>query len=345
MGMDLKQLIFDLCAQGGVSGSEEPALEAAAKALSGSARTQTDRNNNLYAFCGNENGKKTILLDAHIDRIGLIVTDIDERGFVKVDKCGGTDVRILQNTRLTAQNSGITGVVCCLPPHLSDGSEGKATPINKVWVDFGMSRAEVSKHIGIGDVLTFAAKPASLLNGKITAPALDNRCSVAALIRTAELIRGKQTDYKVVMLFSSQEETYGTGAATGAFSIQPDEAVAVDVSFASQPDVSGQYGKIELGKGPMIGISPILNKKMTEKLLDICTKEQIPYQVEPIGGRTGTNADKIAVTACGVKTAMVSIPQRYMHTPVEVISVSDVENTARLLAEYILSGGAYNDRL
>ena len=181
------------------------------------------------------------------------------------------------------------------------------------------------------------------MNNRITVPALDDRCGIAALIRCAELIGKKELSYKVVILLSVQEETYGTGAKTGAYRINADEAIAVDVSFASQPDVSGQYAGVELAKGPMICISPILSKAMSDKLISVAKEKNIPFQYEPISGTTGTNADHISVTKSGVASAVVSIPQRYMHTPIEVIDISDVENTAALLAEYIIGGGAFND--
>ncbi len=336
--MDIQQLLFDLCAANGVSGCESELFDLIQSSLVSYAEVTADANGNVYAVLGNPSGDKTILLDAHLDRIGLIVTDIDQNGFVKVDKCGGMDSRVLQNARLAAQD-GITGTVCCLPPHLSDGSEDKATPINKVWVDFGMNAEQVREHIKIGDTLTFVSKPRMLLNNIITSPALDNRCSVAALIRCAEMLHGSEVRYKVVLLFSAQEETYGTGAATGAYRVNADEAIVVDVSFASQPDVSGQYGKIKLDGGPMIGIAPGLDKGMTNSLTALCKDKGIPYQLEPMGGRTGTNADRIAITRSGVKTAMVSIPQRYMHTAVETVAIDDIERTAGLLAAYIKNGG------
>lgn len=336
--MELQQLLFDLCAANGVSGNESELFDVIHSALSPYAEVTADANGNVYAAFGAPEGK-TLLLDAHLDRIGLIVTDIDANGFVKVDKCGGMDSRVLQNARMTASD-GSTGTVCCLPPHLSDGSEDKATPISKVWVDFGMTADEVKEHIRVGDTLTFVSKPRMLLNDIVTSPALDNRCSVAALIQCAVMLHGKDIPYRVVLLFSAQEETYGTGAATGAYRVNADEAIAVDVSFASQPDVSGQYGKIKLGGGPMIGIAPGLHKGMVNRLTALCRENDIPYQLEPMGGRTGTNADHIAISRSGVKTAMVSIPQRYMHTAVEAVALSDVESTAKLLAEYIMSGGA-----
>lgn len=343
--MDLKEVIFDLCNAVGVSGSEEPAAEIAQKYFKEFAEISTDHNGNVFAVAGNKNASKTILVDAHLDRIGFIVTAIDDNGFVKVDKCGGIDIRTLQDTELIIQNyPEITGVICCMPPHLSDGNEDKATPINKTYVDFGMPYEEISKYISVGDVLTFKSKPRMLLNNRIASACLDDRCGIASLIKCAELIsKADNLKYKVIFLLSSQEETFGTGAKTGAFSVDADEAIAVDVSFASQPDVSGQYAKIELDKGPMICISPILSKQMSKKFIEIAKDKNIPYQLEPISGTTGTNADSITVTKCGVKSAVISIPQRYMHTPNEVISIADVENTAKLIAEYIISGGAFDD--
>ncbi len=339
MHMELQSIIFDLCSTFGVSGSEAPALRCAEKYLASFGEIQTDCNGNLFALLGNPNAEKTILLDAHLDRIGFIITDISDDGFVKVDKLGGIDIRVLQDCVLVAEN-GLKGTVCCLPPHLTDGNEGKATPISKTWVDFGMPAEQLRQQLNIGDTLTFAAQPQTLLGDKITAPALDDRCGVAALIRAAELI--STDEYRVIILLSTQEETYGTGAKTGAFQFDIDEAIAVDVSFAAQPDISGQYGKIELGKGPMICISSVMNRAMSDKLIAVAKEKNIPCQLEPIAGSTGTNGDHIAVSKSGVKTAVVSIPQRYMHTPVEVISLADVENTARLIAEYINCGGAFH---
>ena len=338
--MDLEKLIFELCSAFGVSGSEMSAADVVRKNLPSCAECFDDANGNLFAVLGNNEAGKTILLDAHLDRIGLMITDINDDGFVSVDKVGGVDARVLQDCVLMTAN-GLKGTVCCLPPHLTDGKEDKATPLSKTWVDFGLPADEVRAKLCVGDTLTFAAQPKRLLGDQITSPALDDRCGVAALLRAAELI---DTDkYRVVLMFSSQEETYGTGAKTGAFSIDADEAIAVDVSFASQPDVSGQYGKIELGKGPMICLSPVLNRAMSKKLISLAAENEIPYQLEPISGATGTNGDHIAVTKHGVKTAVISVPQRYMHTPAEVIALADVENTARLIADYINCGGAFDD--
>ena len=318
--MNIEELIFDLCSVCGVSGSEEPAVKAAKKYLADFAEVKTDCNGNLFAVLGNKDADKTILLDSHIDRIGFMVTGIDDSGFVKVSKCGGIDPRTLLDTELILQNNpDITGVVSCMPPHLSDGNEDKAVPMDKIWIDFGLTYEEAVSAISIGDVLTFKSRPRKLLNN----------C--------------KDLKYKIVILLSVQEETFATGAKTGAFSADADEAVAVDVSFASQPDISGQYSGIELAKGPMICISPVLNRKMSDKFIETAKINHIPYQIEPVSGLTGTNADSIAVVKSGIKTAVISIPLKNMHTQNEIISIKDVENTTKLISEYIKCGGAFDD--
>lgn len=341
--MNIQETLFALCSAHGVSGCEEQAWDIARAALAPyAAEVSTTPCGNLVAVTGNPDADKTILLDAHMDRIGFIVTDINDNGFAKIDKCGGADARTLQDTVLVTAD-GLEGTVCCMPPHLSDGSEDKATPFSKTWVDFGMSGDRLRERLHIGDTLTFCEPPAALLGDRVTAPATDDRSGVVCLLRVAELLANQATDYKVVILLSAQEETFGTGAATGAYTVDADEAIAVDVSFASQPDISGQYSGIELGKGAMIAISSTLDKGMSKKLIALAKERELPYQLEPLAGRTGTNADHIAVSRGGVRTAVLSIPQRYMHTQAEVVALSDIEATAQLIAAYILSGGAYHD--
>ncbi len=341
--MDTKSLIFDLCRAMGVSGDEAPVAKVIKEYITPYAELGVDVNGNVFATLGNKSADKTILLDAHADRIGFMVTEINDNGFAKVDRCGGIDIRTLQDSELVLQsNPDVSGVVCCMPPHLIDGKEDKATPISKTWVDFGMSVDELKNELSVGDLLTYKTEPKELLGNRVTSPALDDRCGVAALIKVAELLSKEQSlDYKVIILFSTQEETYGTGAKTGSFSVDADEVISVDVSFASQPDVSGMYGKIKLGGGAMICISPILSREMSQKLISVAEQNALPFQLEPISGTTGTNADHISVSKSGVKTAVLSIPQRYMHTPVEVIDIADVDNTARLIVEYIKCGGAF----
>ena len=340
--MDIKNALFELCSQHAVSGCEQQGAETVKRLFKPFADIRTAPNGNLFAELKGDGARKTILLDSHMDRIGFLVTEITDEGFAKIEKCGGADVRTLQDSVLVSAD-GLTGVVCCMPPHLSDGNEDKATPFSKSWVDFGMTGEELRSRLSIGDTLTFSEPPAALLGDRVTSPATDDRSGVACLLRVAELLSGKSLPYNVVILLSAQEETFGSGAKTGAYSADPDEAIAVDVSFASQPDISGMYSKIGLGKGAMIAISPTTDRAMSEKLRELAEAEGLPFQLEPLAGRTGTNADHISVSRSGVRTAVLSIPQRYMHTQAEVVAISDIENTARLIAAYILSGGVGND--
>ena len=167
--MYMKNLIFDLCNATGISGDEKAIADVCIEKLAPFAEVSTDKNSNVIAVLGNKEADKTILLDAHMDRIGFIVTQIDSNGFVKVDSCGGIDIRTLADTAvITSGKDRITGVVCCNPPHLSDGNEDKAVSMDKVWIDFGMPYDEVIKKVKIGDSLTFLNNPIERLRHSIT---------------------------------------------------------------------------------------------------------------------------------------------------------------------------------
>ncbi|MBW7572696.1 M42 family peptidase [Caproiciproducens sp. AGMB10547] len=332
---ELKGLVFRLCAAPGTPGNENAAAKAAGKELSKYAKAHVDKMGNVIAKMGKLGAEKHILLDAHLDQIGLIVTNIDKHGFLRVDRTGGVDRRVLPGSPVTIYGKEVlTGVVCCTPPHLSDGSEDKLVSVDKMAVDAGLSKAEAEKLVRPGDRILLHAAPKSLLGTRVTAPGLDDRAGVAVLIRCAQLLAGCELNCEVTVLLSSREEVGGQGAVTGAYSVNPTHAVIVDVSFAEQPNVLPEKcGK--LGGGPMIGVAPILNRSMIDGMIETAKKNHIPYKLDVMGGSTGTNSDEIAITRKGVKAELISIPLRYMHTPVEVIDLKDVEHTARLIAEYI----------
>jgi len=208
-------------------------------------------------------------------------------------------------------------------------------------IDTGLPEETLKKLVAPGDRILVEAEPVRLLGDRIAAPALDDRCSMAAILRCLELLRGKELPCRLAVLFSVQEETGGCGAKTGAFSVQPDEAIAIDVSFAQGPGVPDRI-VAELGKGPLIGISSTLSRRMSDTLEQLAKTDKIPYQLEVMAGSTGTNADDISSSGRGVVTGLISIAQRSMHTAVEVVSLADVEVTAQLLAAYVLKGGVCN---
>ena len=345
--MELKKLLFDLSAAIGVSGEETGVGQVAADYLRPFCREiHQDHNGNLLASLGGERGKK-ILLDAHLDEIGLIVTDITEEGFVKFDKCGGVDVRPLPAADVTVHTASgdLPGVVCAIPPHLKGLENPDEFPkLTDLSIDVGYNGEEAKKRISLGDRITVEREPTELLGGMFTGKALDNRAGVAAVVRAAELLAGEKLGCRVQLLISSQEELGLRGAKTGAYSLDPDEAIVVDVSFAKTPD-SPDHKCGEIEKGPMIGYAPILSGEMFSKMVEICREKEYPYQLEVMGGTTGTNADAISVSRKGVRCALLSIPQKYMHSPIEIVSLSDIEQTARLICDYIKKEGGIGDAL
>lgn len=340
----IKKLLFELCSAGGTAGEEREIYSVISENLPKNMKKNIEtRNGNLRAFMGGEN-KASIFLDAHTDKIGFAVTSIDPKGFLKLAKVGGCDMRVMQGSPLIIKGErNIMGMVCNTPPHLSDGKEDKAIKEDNLWADCGLSKKEIEKIVSIGDRATFFSKPCELLGDKISAPGLDNRAGVAALICCAHILNDMGYKGNVEFLFSSREETNGAGAITGGFETTAETAVAVDTSFASQPDNLTGCSPGELGKGAMICYSSTLDKNVTKKLVNICEDKKIPYQKEVWTMRTGTNADKLSVSKGGIKCGLVSVPLRYMHTPCEVININDVKYTAELLAEFVISGGVKDE--
>lgn len=336
----LQEMLFRLCRAQGAAGREDSAAETAKEILSFLPDVQVDTMGSVVAHFGNPDAQKHVLLDAHIDQIGMLVTRIDENGFVKVARDGGMDRRVLPGSRVMVYGKEtLNGIVCCMPPHLTDGGEDKVPDITDMAVDVGLSKEEADELIQPGDVVLLPGEPRRLLGSRVTGAALDDRAGCAALIRCAQLLQGEELSCKVTLLLSTREEVGAQGAETAAFREEPDMAIAVDVSFAEQPGVPAhKCGK--LSGGPMIGISPILDKEMTASLKRLAEQNEIPFQLEVMGGVTGTNADEINVSRAGVPCGLLSIPQRNMHTPAEICDLEDIENVARLLAAFIREVGA-----
>ena len=339
---DLKDLLFDLCKSVGVSGDESEATKKAIEFLSEYMPCRTDT---LGSVIGRKEGNgPNILLDAHIDQIGLVVTSIDEKGFLRVAKCGGADARVMSSGEVTVWGKKkLFGVVASIPPHLSDkNEENKAADFDSVYIDIGMSKSEAEKYITPGDRITFNGSQAELLNNNVVSPCIDDRAGVAAILRCLQILKNSNKPVcGLTVMFSSQEETGGSGAVAGAFNSDADEAIAVDVGFARAPGIQNdKAGKI--GEGAMIGFAPSLNNAMSNELLRLAEKNSIKWQYDVMGGSTGTNCDEISTTAGGIKTALISIPIKNMHTAVEIVCIDDIEAVAQLMAAYILERSAGN---
>lgn len=339
--MQTIEMLKSLCQANGVSGAEENALAVAEQLCEGlGACHRTVHKSLVCQVMPPQQGRPHLLLDAHIDEIGLVVTYIEEGGFLRVGQAGGVDRRLVMGSPVVvhAKSGDIPGVVGSVPPHIQSG-EKKNPQIDEIWIDTGLDEKEVREQIDLGDSISFVGPFTQLLGGLVSSKAFDDRCCCVAVIQAAQLIRDYWRENHLepmglTVLLSSQEETGGLGALTASFAIAPTQAIAVDVTFGSTPEIADHHVPL-VGKGPAVGTGSILSRKMAKAIMAAAQEEGIDYQVEVLSGRgTGTNADSIVKTRAGVESACVSIPLRYMHTPIEVIDPKDVENTARLLAAY-----------
>ena len=339
--MQTIQMLKTLCQAPGVSGAEEKALEAAEKICKELGEcSRTVHKSLVCEVMAPEQGRPHLLLDAHIDEIGLTVTHIEKDGFLRVAQCGGVDRRLVMASPVVVhtENGDFPGVIEGKPEYLQSG-EKKNPKLDEIWVDVGMSGEEATEKIALGSKITFVGDFTELENGRVSSKALDDRCCCAAIIKAAEQIKAywKENHLEpmgLTVLLSSQEETGGLGALRAAFSVCPTHAIVVDVTFGTTPEIADKHCG-DLNKGPMVGMGAVLSRRMARDLIAAGKEEQIPHQIEAMGGGgTGTNADGIVKAAQGVETCCVSIPLRYMHTPIETIAVEDVDNTANLIAAY-----------
>lgn len=325
-----------LCCLGGTAGDETECAKEALKMLEKFMPAQIDKNGNVIGLL-NENAPYTVALEAHIDMVGLVVTQIDENGFIHFDKVGGTDIRTLVGSSVTVYGKRtLNGVVCSKPPHLISNSEKDAeADIKNLAVDIGFDEKQAKEIVSVGDRMVVSYNPQMLLSNKYTSCALDDRSGVAAILLALKELENKVHNLNLTVIFSCGEEVGGFGAKTAAYTSNANEAICVDVGFGSDRFCSGE-GIIDLGKGPSIGLSPVLDRDFVIKLEQTAEECNIPYQHDVMSGLTGTNADKFTVSKGGIKTALLSIPLRNMHTPVEVIDNEDINLTAKLISSYIL---------
>ncbi len=336
--MDIKNKIMSLCDANGYENGVEKGTKLALEYLLELTDKAYIKNGNVIGEFGErQEGKPHILIDAHIDKIGFVASFIDDDGFVKVANYGGIDRRLLpaQKVRILHDNGTETfGVISTIPPHLSNSGEKKVPEISDICIDVGLSKEDACERISLGDKIVFDTDSAELFGDRITASGLDDRCGVVTILRAVELALQDKINCSFTVLFSEQEEVGERGAKIAAYDINPDIAIAVDVSFALTSDDSELKCGV-MTKGPMIGIAPTLDRELSKKFIEIAKNNEIPYQIEVMSGETGTNADRFSVNNSGAKTVTISIPLKYMHTPVEVISICDIENTAKLIAKYI----------
>lgn len=337
--MDTREMLRKLCCVDGNSGNEKLAAKAAAEVLSAYGKTYIDNLGNVICEVAPEKNGRHVMLDAHLDQIALMVINIEENGFLRTYPCGGIDRRGIHGmkVRVLGKEGEYAGIVCSVPPHIKDVND-KNPERDEIFIDIGFDKEKTEKLVRLGDRVMMCGKWSDIGTGYVTGPALDDRAGCVTIIEALEILKDKELPCGLTAVFSTREETGGQGAAAAAFAVAPTEAIEIDVGFGKTPDTANIH--TEMKKGPMIGFSPILDNDLCRKLVLLAEKNEIPFQCEAMGGTsTGTNADEISVAGAGVRTGLVSIPQQYMHSVIEKISVDDVKNVGRLLAAYVMEGG------
>jgi len=283
---------------------------------------------------------RRLVVMGHIDEIGPIVTHIDDDGYLWFREVGGWDAQILVGQRVTiaTREGHVPGVIGKKPIHLlRDEERKKVAEVRDLHIDIGARDGEhAASRVRIGDVAVIAAEPLELPNGRIASRALDNRLGSFVALESARLVaeRGGAHGWEVVAVAAAQEEITFGGSRTSAFSLQPHAAIVVDVTHAT--DAPGievkEAGKHPLHSGPVLARGSTLNPRLFELLHHTAQQEAIPFTLEASGRNTGTDADAVHLSRGGVPTALVSIPLRYMHSPVELVALDDVHACARLIA-------------
>jgi len=288
---------------------------------------------------GYQKDARRLLVMGHIDEIGLIVTHIDDDGYLWFREVGGWDAQILVGQRVVVdtREGTVPGVIGKKPIHLLRGDERKkVAEVRDLHIDIGARDGEEArKLVRIGDVAVIDAEPLELPNGRLVSRALDNRLGSFVALEAARLVaEAGGARWETAAVAAVQEETVFGGSRTSAFSLEPDAAIVVDVTHATDApgiDVK-EAGKHELGSGPVISRGSTLSDGVFELLHEAGEAEKIPFTVEASGRNTGTDADAVHISRGGVPTGLVSIPIRYMHSPVELVQLEDVHAAARLIA-------------
>ncbi len=340
--MPIPELLTRLLTAAGPSGHETAPARAWREGTSAFAQeVAADHVGSSYARVpGTQNGPSLAIV-GHIDEIGLHISHIDDDGYLRFGQVGGWDAVVLvgQRVRVLTRHDSVLGVIARKPIHLlKDEDRGKTPELKDLHIDIGASSADDARElVRIGDVAVIDSEPVELRGARVVSRALDNRVGCFVAAEAARLVAdagGAPGD--VIAMAVAQEETTFAGSRTSAFAHDPDVAIVVDVTFATdQPGVElGPITRHTLGSGPVIARGTSLHPQVSERLYEAAEAEQIPFTVESLGRSTGTDADAFHISRAGIPTGLISIPCRYLHSPVEMVSLDDLAAGARLLAAF-----------
>jgi putative aminopeptidase FrvX len=340
--MATPELLHRLLTAAGPSGREtDPAKVWREGCAKFSDEVHADHVGSSVARVPGTGGGPKLAVIGHIDEIGIHVSHIDDEGYLRFGEVGGWDPIVLvgQRVRIATRAGAVTGVIGRKPIHLIKSDErDKAPAIKDMHIDIGAKDGDEARgRVRVGDVAVIDVEPIEMPNDRLVSRALDNRIGCFVAAEAARLVAeagGAPGD--VLALAVVQEETSFAGARTSAFAVDPDLAIVVDVTFATdQPGVElGPMTKHPLGSGPVIARGTVLHPRVTELLYETAEAEEIPFTLESLGRMTGTDADAVHASRTGVPSAVVSVPIRYMHSPVELVSLGDIELAAKLIAAF-----------
>jgi putative aminopeptidase FrvX len=337
---DLQPFLKTLISSSGLSGHETPIrslIEEAWRLLTD--EIHRSRMGNLYGLrraVSPDGGPPppAMLFSTHMDAIGMMVTGVVD-GFLRLTTIGGLDARILPGQLVIVHGrQELLGVVVLPPARLLPERATESTSnLEYLLVDVGLAPEELASLVGVGDLISFAQDPIEMGGGLLAGHSLDNRASVAALTACLQHLQGRRLEWDLWAVASVQEEETLGGAGTAAFELRPTLAVAIDVTFARGPG-SPQHATFPLAKGITLGWGPNVHPALYKAFKEAAERLEIPYQLEPLPHSSGTDAMSMQTAAGGIPTMVIGIPLRYMHTPVEIVSMQDIERAGRLLAEF-----------
>ena len=332
---ELTNLLKALCELPSVSGREGLAREgllSLARPYFDEVREDSFGNIVLIKKSAKQNAPR-LMLDAHLDEVGMMVSEVHEGGFLSVCAIGGLDTRVLGATEVTVYGKKeIFGVVSSIPPHILDKS-ARATPkMTELYIDTGYNTDTIKELVSVGDIVEFKANFTTLENNRVVSKSLDDKACVCALITVAMLAEADKLEFDLYVVVSAQEETGKNGARLVAYDIEPDIAIITDVNFARAPGVD-ECDSIEMGKGASVDISSLTCIPLTRKIMEILDRARVTYQRVCEPSRTSTNNDGVSICGKGVRSALMSIPLSSMHTPCEMVCLDDIASMARALLE------------
>jgi putative aminopeptidase FrvX len=327
----------DLLEAPGPSGDERAAARVWRSYAEGFADVASDGLGSSFAAVNGE-GTPSVAVFGHVDEIGLVVVHVDDDGFVWFDSVGGwvASVLVAQRIRILTREGPVVGVIGQKPPHLLEPEDKDKPPrLRGLWIDIGAANGEEARaRVRVGDLAVVEQPVVRFAGPRLASRAVDNRSGAFVAAEAVRLYAAEPSAARLVGVACVQEETSFAGAYTSAYGLAPDAAVVVDVTHCSDyPGIEKtRLGDIRMGRGPVINRGAGVHAALTDLALETAVEEGIPHQLEAASGRTHTDADAVALTRSGVPTCVISVPNRYMHSPNEVVDLGDLEATAELVA-------------